>query len=108
MRVPAGEWDNLQGGRKKNEDKKDVPHGYTRSIISDRVESSLVGCCLSQSRACRGRERLAGPMNDWTLCCRSHTQARQAAVGVDKLHGRWCRRVVLQAPGLHVHVGWEG
>lgn len=79
-----------------------------RSIISDRVESSLAGCCLSQSRACRGRERLAGPMNDWTLSCHSHTRARQAAVGVEKLHGRWCRRVVLQAPGLHVHVGWEG
>lgn len=101
MRVPAGEWDNLQGGRKKekNQGEKELPHLH-QSVI----ESSLVGCSLSQSRACRGRERLAAPMTDWTLSCHSHTQA----AGVEQLHGRWCRRVVLQAPGLHVHVGWAG
>lgn len=48
--------------------------------------------------------REASSSNDWTLSCHSHTQA----VGVEQLHGRWCPRVVLQAPGLHVHVGWVG
>lgn len=46
--------------------------------------------------------REASSSNDWTLSCQSPTQA----VGVEQLHGRWCPRVVLQAPGLHVHVGW--
>lgn len=102
MRVPAGEWDNLQGGRKKEKNQREkrapTPASISDGILFGRLLS------LSQSRACRGRERLAAPMTDWTLSCHSHTQA----VGVEQLHGRWCRRVVLQAPGLHVHVGWAG
>lgn len=44
---------------------------------------------------------MASSHNDWTLSCQSHTEA----VGDEQLHGLWCPQVVLQAPGVHVHVG---